>query len=71
MPNQSHQERCKETCMTNAFSLELFQQRKQEEREKANFDPQDFSSTSYKTFHFLYIEANPDYGTTTGDSQLE
>lgn len=30
--------------MTNAFSLELFQQRKQEESEKANFYPQDFSS---------------------------
>lgn len=69
MPNQSHQEQCKESCMTNAFSLELFQQRKQEESEKANFYPQDFSRISYKIF--LYIETNPDYGTTTSDSQLE
>lgn len=57
--------------MTNAFSLELFQQRKQEESEKVSFYPQDFFSLSYKTFHFLHIETNPDYGTTTADSQVE
>lgn len=56
--------------MTIAFSLELFQQRKQEESEEVNFYPQAFSSLSYKTLHF-HIETNPDYGTTAGDSQVE
>lgn len=56
--------------MTNAFSLELLQQRKQEECGKANFYPQDFYSISYKTFNFLYTKTNSDYGTMTGDSQL-
>lgn len=37
MPNQSYQAWCKEICMTNAFSLKLFQQRKQEESEKGHF----------------------------------
>jgi len=57
--------------MTNAFSLELFQQRKQEESEKANCCLQGFSSISYEPFHFLYIETNPHGSTVTGDSQLE